>query len=800
MASTSNFTLNGENATNTAHSGSFAASGQDVQFTTNTTSAKTITMTFDDEVANVMFSMFDLDNNQRLTFSAANSMSVAQTVALTKADASSGITILGQQATGPGTNYGNNDNYGTLNVSIAGPVKTIVISLSSSNGDIWLSDINACVTGSFPSNWRNVSRPFTGMPSYILTVINNRFLLLDPATGKAKELFTDPGHTFMNGMGYDPVNRILYYTYSLTSTPSGTRTIYKYDVDAETIGTFVNDIRDAPLYIPTYDPGVTSGSASFYNGSLYFGVEASNSSRTSGRENTVWKIDFDGLQNPTRATQVYASRVDSNISGTDRLIHDWSDIGVTNGILYDFDGAGAGTTNRDSMYSHIDLMTGQKTQYLPSGAGNIGPKQLAIDWQENVYNMGGLPTSNVTAGSIGGFIVPYNYNGTVNDAQNKLVYDLPGPVYPTGSWGDCSEAFRPTCDFGDAPASYDPDPWSPAVHERDTAIHIGAGWDREWNKTSSVLADADGSDEDGLPYVPIFSPGYGNYLVRVTLYNNTGENATVIAWLDYNGNGLFDAGEACQAQPALASMPVNQYRWLYWPYAPTTLSNGSFTYLRIRLVKSSAGMGNANPTGYYDHGETEDYRVPVDNYPLAVNLLSFDAQKAGSNKAKVIWSAIEDIHLSYYEIQRSGNARDWAHLTFVEASNTNEVKNYELVDANPLTGINYYRLVYKGSNNQTKYSEVKSVRFDELSELVSISPNPANTQFDLHLYSNDYNGTVQIRIAGTDGRILYKDNKTAVRGNNTYSIKVPPHTPSGIYIVEVVCGESKTNKKLIIRR
>ena len=97
---------------------------------------------------------------------------------------------------------------------------------------------------------------------------------------------------------------------------------------------------------------------------------------------------------------------------------------------------------------------------------------------------------------------------------------MPGPVYPTGSWGDAGEAFRPLCDFGDAPTTYDPNPWSPAVHERDTAIRIGATWDREWNKISSVLANADGADEDGMPYVPIFSPGAANYLGTVNVYNN----------------------------------------------------------------------------------------------------------------------------------------------------------------------------------------------------------------------------------------------------------------------------------------
>lgn len=153
--------------------------------------------------------------------------------------------------------------------------------------------------------------------------------------------------------------------------------------------------------------------------------------------------------------EVIAASVEQNT-----LIHDWSDVGVTNNaMMYDFDGAAS-----DPEWYHFNLMTGQRTQFTPTGTGINHPRQLAIDWAENVYNQGNILSTTPS----NGFIVPYNYNGTVNAAQNYTV-TLNG-VPPSGSWGDCSEAFRPLCDFGDAPASYDPDPWSPAVHERDTAL------------------------------------------------------------------------------------------------------------------------------------------------------------------------------------------------------------------------------------------------------------------------------------------------------------------------------------------
>lgn len=809
MASNMQFTLNGENQTNTAHASSNNTAGADVQFTTTTNNNRTITINFDAEVGNLNFSMFDLDNNQRVTITAANTLG-ATAVVMTRANAGSGITIVGNVATGPGTGYNDNNNFGTLNVSIPGLCNSLVITLGNASGDIWLGDLNACVTGSFPTGYRAVSQPFTGMPSYILTVVDNQFWLLDPATGKMKWLFTDPAHTNMNGMAYDPYNRYLYYTHSLTASPSTTRTLYRYNATTGTISTFVADINAAPLNIPTYRPGVTSGSASFYNGSLYFGVEASNSSRNSGRENTVWKIDFDGTaaQNPVRASQVYATRVDSNVAGDDILIHDWSDIGVTNnGMLYDFDGAGAGTGDLDTIYYHFNMMTGQRVQFAPSGTGNIGPKQTAIDWQENVYNMGGLPSP---AGSgpgqtqdIGGFIVPYNYNGTVNNAQNRLVYYVQGGsnIYPTGSWGDCSEAYRPLCDFGDAPASYDPNPLSPAVHELDTTLRIGGSWDREWLKTSSALANGDGADEDGVGTVPFMAPGNGGWACQVVVYNHTGANATLRGWLDFNGNGVFDAAEnVATATFTVPSSTANQTFTLYWPNTPNTFTNGQATYARIRIT-NSAVMGAANATGYYENGETEDYRVLIDNFPLSVNLSTFTANVLGKDKVRLDWTSTNETNFTGFEVMRSADNNTWTSIGVIGAKgNGASTSNaYSFIDEHALKGRSYYQLKLLNNDGRFRTSEIRAVTIQDDVEDLVLYPNPAVDKAFLSIESNVAT-TATVTVSDMSGKIIYWQNIPVYHGMNKIELPVGKNAESGVYMVRMTMNDKTYTKKLIVSK
>ena len=86
IAPTANITLDGENLTNTADAGSFSTPGFDVQFTTTNAANTTITMTFDADVANIKFSLFDLDNNQRVIVTASNTLGLPQLATLTKAN------------------------------------------------------------------------------------------------------------------------------------------------------------------------------------------------------------------------------------------------------------------------------------------------------------------------------------------------------------------------------------------------------------------------------------------------------------------------------------------------------------------------------------------------------------------------------------------------------------------------------------------------------------------------------------------------------------------------------------------
>jgi len=169
----SNIAFSGENTTNTGQTGSYGnsngtGSDADVQFIGD----GRIVLTFDAEVYNLQFSLFDVDQEQQANITAVDASAVALPVNIALLGGGSNkLTVTGNATTTPQINSAGSGNIAnsqvraSFNVDIAGPVKQVTINISgtntaagSDNGSFWLSDISACTTVSFPTNcgWQQI--------------------------------------------------------------------------------------------------------------------------------------------------------------------------------------------------------------------------------------------------------------------------------------------------------------------------------------------------------------------------------------------------------------------------------------------------------------------------------------------------------------------------------------------------------------------------------------------------------------------------------------------------------------------
>jgi hypothetical protein len=761
--------LSGDVTTHTGDAGGFT--GADVHFIP-TSAGQTITLTFQNEVQNVGFTINDIDRSAIFTIYATDNSGTLQTINYTlyaSTILTAGGTSTWRRFTATNTNPGYTANTGGVTISIPGTVKTVVIkdSIIGSNAEFFLSDITACVADpGFPTSYHySYTEPYTGQPAYFLANPQNLHVyMVNASTAEADYIFSDPGTggTKMNSLAYDPVNHWLYYVMDnapLPNGPPGNWTLKKYDFSTETISTVLADIRT--LLVPTFEQGVEYAGAAFYNGSLYLGVEGSDGfTYSTNAESVIWRIDFDGSGTPTRASQVFATPGD-NGSGT--VLHDWGDFVVKDGTIITH----ATTTNTSqNHYIHVAMQNNTTTTYT-GNAETAG--QLGMTYNGNVYR-------------IKNSIALYNNDGTIGSLTSVFVTSCSQAW--SGNAGDASDPFRPKQDFGDAPSTYDPVALSPAAHQQacnNSTLRLGSVWDREWDKNTSADASGDDSDEDGVSTVTtMVSDGTPyNHVQEVTVLNNTGSDATLGGWLDYDADGVFEASEGMIVTVSSSASP--QTINLAWNNITVAVGTPN-SFLRIRLVSGTGSLTTSNATGWYSDGEVEDYPVISSATPLTIQLLDFNAVLTRDKNVLLTWKAMADEDAAGFEIERSRDQESWTTIATV-AINADYNPDYSYTDQQPLEGRSYYRLKMVEKTGSSKYSTVRWMLVDQPKNSIKIFPNPAKYNTTV-AYTSAINETATLKIRSVTGQVMLSRTVNIKQGENQMPIDITGLN-IGLYIVEL---------------
>jgi hypothetical protein len=215
-------------------------------------------------------------------------------------------------------------------------------------------------------------------------------------------------------------------------------------------------------------------------------------------------------------------------------------------------------------------------------------------------------------------------------------------------------------DFGDAPDNYGTLlPSGGAMHLPGSDLRLGSHRDGESDGQPGSLADGDdlaGSedDEDGVA-LPTVLVARLNAAATIT----ASQAGRLDAWIDFNGNGTFDAAEQIAAGLVLAA-GANVIT-----FAVPADAQAGFSYARFRL-STAGGLG---PTGTADDGEVEDYRVLIETVSNRSSRVFPDPENPGRNVWVVVGTAAND-RLEFrspdkrgnVELKRNGRVLSAAHL------------------------------------------------------------------------------------------------------------------------------------------
>lgn len=165
--------------------------------------------------------------------------------------------------------------------------------------------------------------------------------------------------------------------------------------------------------------------------------------------------------------------------------------------------------------------------------------------------------------------------------------------------------------------------------------------------------------------------------------------------------------------------------------------------------------------------------------PLPVQLLNFDATII-NKEVKLNWSTTSEINSKNFTIEKSLDGKTWTEVAVVPSQGSTEsVNNYELSDANPVKGIQYYRLKQNDYNGSSNYFDKKSVNFSTIVSSTNLYPNPCSDILNVDINSEDE--FVTITVSNTMGQMVFE---TTQNTQSTLSIDLS-NLNSGVYHVAI---------------
>ncbi|MBK0404610.1 zinc-dependent metalloprotease [Adhaeribacter sp. BT258] len=275
----------------------------------------------------------------------------------------------------------------------------------------------------------------------------------------------------------------------------------------------------------------------------------------------------------------------------------------------------------------------------------------------------------------------------------------------------------------------------------------------------------------------------GNAAFPISITTGPANNENVQVYLDYNSNGTFtDAGELVFNSANVRT----QHNGTFSPPAGRSFNSA----LRLRVISDFAGNPITGPCYQPQYGQVEEYTVSFLS-PLPVHLETFTAQLV-QDQVLLRWKTAQETNNHYFEIERSGNSKDWQLIGKVNGSGNSSVPQaYTFTDADPIQGQNYYRLKQVDYDGRSEYSFIRSVANSSKRGSFTIYPNPGRGQFTIKSEKASVT-PVHLRVFDTNGRLIYQQQ--SVQNEHRFSIE---EHPSGMYLLEVISGKEVNRVKLV---
>ena len=298
----------------------------------------------------------------------------------------------------------------------------------------------------------------------------------------------------------------------------------------------------------------------------------------------------------------------------------------------------------------------------------------------------------------------------------------------------------------------------------------------------------------------------GEYLTYTIRFQNTGNDTAFNVYIHDTLNTNLDwSTMQMLTSSANYQMTLNDGKCV-WSFNNINLVDSikneplSHGYLVYRIKpKANVQVGDiiTNKAAiYFDYNlpvitNTENTTVVADVFPL--RLLSFTAKRSsfslspgdGRDEALLNWTTANEINVDHFEIERSGNGREFVRMQNVKCKMQNGA-SFSFTDHSPLTTHNYYRLKMVDKDGRFEYSPVRVVS-NGGSFYVSVRPNPVKNMLQVEV-TGDKKTSLQIQIISQDGKVLISQQCNLNEGTAIKILNVST-LQSGSYFLKMTSGD-----------
>ncbi|WP_165758846.1 cadherin-like beta sandwich domain-containing protein [Niastella yeongjuensis] len=207
-------------------------------------------------------------------------------------------------------------------------------------------------------------------------------------------------------------------------------------------------------------------------------------------------------------------------------------------------------------------------------------------------------------------------------------------------------------------------------------------------------------------------------------------------------------------------------------------------------------------TGYYyldiTNGSARIITAPIwytrndINTSLPVTFLSFTG-KLVNEKVKLDWTTAQETNSKEFIVERSTDGRTFNAIGKVAAAgNSNHATSYSYTDAQPVNGMNYYRLQQVDLDGKSILSAVVKVRTDRTGGFY-VGPNPAHSS--VTIYRQGSNEAVRVELMDVNGKTLQQLNMAAATYTATFNVS---SLPRGIYLMKFTSSTGIQTEKIMV--